>query len=678
MMNTEIINALVDFDIITRQDVRTIQFVEDMKGGDVSLTEDEEKTLVLYFSFLRDGSTCLVLDQNLLKRWIRKWKGLKDTRDALLSEKDRQAVDKLEIYFKSFFDGLETLSDRLALFKDGFPIYFDSHKKMVFAQKFHWARNTIRAAIQRHFTSLEDPMSVDEALFEQIQEKYAKNDFCLKKAQVEAVVKGQSRSLVITGGPGTGKTTVVFYLLLELLLKDEFRNHSIYLTAPSGKAADRLKESITDCCAHLEKDEPNGALEKIRKAESSTIHRLLKYNPQTNAFSYNEGNPFPENSIFVIDEASMIGVSLFAKLLSAIPKGARIYILGDKDQLPSVDAGAAFEEMLKIHEVPLVELCESNRFNSSSEVGKVALALQQNRDCDLDAQLPVWQAFASLSNVSTAEAGADNLRLISYESDLAQEGKQSALTEALQHWIETFYHPCSELAALDLSEEDLPRLRDGVADEGRMAQLSFIWEWAKRARILSAVREGIYGVENLNRLINGKLNAGHTGPYHGEFLMITRNQSTLQLFNGDFGVVIMVLAEDGNRVPYFMLEKNGGFVFYLLDLIPRDAYESAFAMTVHQAQGSGYDHILFFLPESTLSPIATRQILYTGITRIQKGVLTIIGSETIFKACCKNRINRQTGLQSKNKSFNHQAQAPKWSSTFTSGAEPNNINELAH
>ncbi len=642
MINTDMIKALVDFDVISRQDVRVMRFLEELKGEDSVFTEAEEKTLVLYFTFLRDGSTCLVLDRDLPGRWRKKWEGLKEARREQMSEEDRQAGCQVEAYFQSYFDELEALPDRITLFKENFPICFIPSEKAVYARKYLWARDAIREAIDQHLISSANNQSpVNESEINRIQEKYETRNFRLKKVQAEAIVKGQNQSLVITGGPGTGKTTVVFYLLLELLQKEEFHNRTIYLTAPSGKAADRLKESISNSCKRLDENE---TVKKIEKAESSTIHRLLKYSPQTNAFSYNKGNPFPSNSIFVIDEASMIGVSLFARLLSAIPKGARVYILGDKDQLPSVDAGAAFEEMLKMPEMPIVELDESNRFNSESAVGRVALVLQHNRDDEFDTCLPKWDTFTSLSDVTSTDAGEDNLRLISYGAECTQKEKDAQLAAKLCAWIEIFYRPCSELSALDISEEDLSRIRNGEDDKGLMVQLRSVWNWAKLARILSAVREGVYGVENLNRLVNEKLNAGREGHYHGEFLMITRNQSTLQLFNGDFGIVLMVCDRDGKRIPHFMLEKDGGFVFYLLDLIPRDAYESAFAMTVHKAQGSGYDHLLFFLPESPLNPLANRQILYTGITRIQKGLLTIVGTPEVFKACCENRIIRETGL----------------------------------
>ncbi len=647
-MTNEIFKDLVEFNVISWQDFRLLRFLEELKGENAKLAEEEEKTLVLYFSFLRDGSTCLIFNQKLQEKWQKKWIGLKTSKNEKLTDEETQVAQRIETYFNSYFADLDTVVGCLSLFKQGFPIYFDKSTRTLFAQKFYEARNKILKAVECHFASpsIQAPDSGDDSVCTQIQDKYAKGGFRLKRAQAEAIARGQHQSLIITGGPGTGKTTVVFYLLLEVLQKDEFRNRTIYLTAPSGKAADRLKESIADCCACMEAEGgEKSIIEKIEKAESSTIHRLLKYNPQTNAFSYNAENPFEKNSIFVIDEASMIDVALFAKLLAAIPEGARVYILGDKDQLPSVDAGAAFEEMLKIPGIPLVELDESNRFNSSSAVGKVALALQQNHDDTLKEYLPKWQNFDVLSTLTTTEGMADNLRLVAYhEEKLSLREKQSALVQHLQTWIETFYRPCLELNALALAEDDLAQMRKGEGDAKQKSQLRQIWNWAKRARILAAMREGVYGIDNLNRLVNEKLNGGCHTHYQGEFLMITRNQSALQLFNGDFGLVVMVQDKNEHKVPYFMIEKEGDFIFYLLDLIPHDAFESAFAMTVHKAQGSGYDHLLFFLPESPLSPLANRQVLYTGITRIQKGVLTIIGTPQIFTSCCDTRIVRETGL----------------------------------
>ncbi len=712
----EICFDLIHFNVVSSSDIRTIQFVNDLKKPAESLTENEFKTLILYFCFLQDGSSCLFLDDFLKARWEKKWNGLKEKRfvtesemeigevaQGHLSELDQEKATRIEEYFNSYFDDLPQWKKSFKEIENVF--YFDAKASALFAKKFWNAKESIVKSVNRILKkNLKKYDSEQKTL---IQKKYRRNanqnsegkcfkEFELKNRQAEAIVKGQENSLIITGGPGTGKTTVVFYLLLELLQKEEFKNFKIYLTAPSGKAADRLKESILESCENFPTNEITNekivqTLATIKNAESSTIHRLLKFQPQTNGFAYNAENQFEENSIFVIDEASMIGVTLFDKLLQAIPDSARVFILGDKDQLPSVDAGAAFEEILKIKENHVVELDESNRFNNESKVGKLALAMQKEKDEEIPKLIDSWPATIDVSkdasemdslnthygqlwtnlqndyslvlqSQAVQKVPDSNLKLMPYINGLKWKEKCELFEKNIKGWIDCFCKPCAEFNQLNIrSEDELNKIRRGE-DNSTLEILKNIWNWSKRARILAAERRGIYGIENINKVINNVLrnNKEH---FAGQFLMITQNQSALDLFNGDSGIVIMVGESSKNQTPYLMLEKevkiqsshskvsennSCKFAFYRLDLIPSDSYELAYAITVHKSQGSGYDHLLFFLPENPQSLLANRQILYTGITRIQKGILTIVGSKDIFISCCNNRLVRYTGI-----SLNH-------------------------
>ena len=202
----------------------------------------------------------------------------------------------------------------------------------------------------------------------------------LNDEQLEAVSRGINENIIVTGGPGTGKTTVVAFILWFLLKNNnEFLNSNIYLTAPSGKAADRVGESLKNTLSLLH---PNSDEKKIKEKllylESYTIHRLLKYNAGSGKFAYNKEDKFEDKSIFIIDEASMIDISMFANLLQAIPENARVFILGDVDQLPSVDAGAVLGDLLNSSN-NVVRLIESKRFEVGSEIAKLKDYIQDRK-----------------------------------------------------------------------------------------------------------------------------------------------------------------------------------------------------------------------------------------------------------------------------------------------------------
>jgi exodeoxyribonuclease V alpha subunit len=202
------------------------------------------------------------------------------------------------------------------------------------------------------------------------------NPVRLETEQAEAIVRGVNENLIVTGGPGTGKTTVIFFLLRELYCEHPDRlAYPLYLAAPSGKAADRMKESIVNSMNLVGSEEFENHLEiynKIANAETYTIHRLLGYKPNENKFFHDEQNPFPENAVIVIDETSMVDISLFGAFLKAVPRSVRLFLLGDADQLPPVDAGAVLGDLLGVKTNSTVKLTVSRRFNKNSQIGKLA------------------------------------------------------------------------------------------------------------------------------------------------------------------------------------------------------------------------------------------------------------------------------------------------------------------
>ena len=635
----------------------------------------EEALIVLgvYFSLLDDGNTCISLDAvQLLKKWQKKLDGL------LLSEggADTQEAhaDDYDLYETMIRKGLPQINEKTlpnlieeALEDDKqknprFDKPFVISRGWLFAAKYYKAKISIEARIKM----LMKADSGKSAAGSQAEKNQLKDYFLnatglnLKDEQLSVICRGLTENLIITGGPGTGKTTVVCYLLWELLKNADFSRHSLYLAAPSGKAADRLKESISGTLERICMEERRKfpeIFERLNSAHSSTIHRLLSYRPSENGFLYNAKNQFPQESIFVIDEASMIDINLFSSLLEAVPEGARLFILGDKDQLPSVQAGAVLGELLAKKKDSVVALKESTRFNDDSEVGRLKDALQSDEELDEGlAHFTAWDDWKKLRNGDSLFSGVseDKYPVISFELAQSAEGARHAREIALA-WSEAFY---DRLAA--------PESPAHAADEAA-EKLDELWKNAQYARILCAEHHGSRGAEEINREISShlmkKISLEREDYYPGQLLMLTKNQTMFELYNGDSGIVVRMKADEKGATKYLMVKKDakaskesaeakrkggifriGSYIFYPLHLLPRDSLETAYAITIHKSQGSGYKSILIFLPSQEGHPLLNRQIAYTAITRTE-GSTFIAASRNSLELARRSRNSRDTMIQ---------------------------------
>ena len=407
---------------------------------------------------------------------------------------------------------------------------------------------------------------------------------------------------VITGGPGTGKTrtvVVVLALLIEQFLAAG-RRPRIALAAPTGKAGARLQESIRQTADAL------GLSPEVRAAmpaDATTLHRLLGARPDSPYFRHDAARPLAVDAV-IVDEASMVDLALLAKLVAAVPAGARLILLGDKDQLASVESGYVLGDICQadaaVSAPPIVELRKNYRFGNESGIFRVSRAV----------------------NVGDGDAALALLREAAH-ADLHYEMLPTAarLVAALRRPVE-FYR--GFLTAADPAEA-LRRLQD--------------------FRILCAVRRGPFGVENVNRLVEQLLaDAGLISPagplYAGRPVLILRNEPRLRLFNGDVGL-LLADAEAGGELRAFFLDAEGALRRVLPARLPE--HETAFAMTVHKSQGSEFDRVLLVLPERD-TPVATRELVYTGLTRARRAV-ELWASEAILRAAIARRTQRASGLR---------------------------------
>lgn len=476
---------------------------------------------------------------------------------------------------------------------------------------------------------------------------------------------------IVTGGPGTGKTTTVVKLLAvlqSLALDAGGRPLRIRLAAPTGKAAARLNESIAGAVQRLPLHglrDPEAVRAAIPSAVS-TLHRLLGSRPDSRHFRHDADRPLPLD-VLVVDEASMVDLEMAAAVLAALPPGARLVLLGDKDQLASVEAGAVLGELCarareghytpatcdwlaavagQAPEPALVDgagqpldqaiamLRHSHRFTAASGIGRLAEAVNAG---SVAAVREVW-----------AGRPADLLCLTGLEHDdaalrrlVVDGGRQAAPPAGYRHYLDTLRQG---QPPQDAGPEEFDAWARGVL----AAHAQF--------QVLCALRRGAWGVEGLNQRIADLLYAeglvpASQGWYLGRPVLVTRNDYGLGLMNGDIGITLALPHRaPGEAAVTWILRvafaggEHGREIKWVLPS-RLQAVETVYAMTVHKSQGSEFDHAALVLPQG-LNPVLTRELVYTGISRARRWfTLACAGAGLgVFEAAIQRRVQRASGL----------------------------------
>ncbi|MFM2485465.1 exodeoxyribonuclease V subunit alpha [Celerinatantimonas yamalensis] len=450
--------------------------------------------------------------------------------------------------------------------------------------------------------------------------------------RVAAAQACQRRLLVISGGPGTGKTTTVtrlLALLQELAIKEQGQPLQVALVAPTGKAAARLSASISKASYALNQS-PKEVVAAI-PTQASTIHRLLGVIPGRTRFVHHAQNPLLLD-LLVVDEASMIDLSLMTHLFDAITANTRVILLGDRDQLASVEAGSV-----------LADICQFIDAGISSSLSDY---LRRCGAADL------------AGNHEQVAAIADNLVMLrkSYRFDdrsgvgqlarAVNRGDSAAMIRYLQdqQFSDIDWRLLSEDSyrfALDRAEQAASRYLSALSEQKPLVE---VFQRFHQFQLLVALRQGDFGVEGINARVQRQLQQHGLlkeakGWCPGLPIMVQNNDHAQQLYNGDIGLFVQV-ANGTLMVAFESNESPEGIRWVLPSRLPD--HEPVFAMTVHKSQGSEFAEVLMLLPPQA-GGNPTRELLYTGITR-SRNHFSLIGDEFSLRRACQNRTKRRSGL----------------------------------
>lgn len=457
---------------------------------------------------------------------------------------------------------------------------------------------------------------------------------------------------LISGGPGTGKTHTVCSLLAALQWQQQQLHLAplkIALVAPTGKASARLSESLAKSVSRLPNVIDTEVIQHIPR-QAQTLHRLLGMSPNKTTGRYNQQQPLAYDLV-VLDEASMIDLNLFAQLLDSLTAQTRLVLLGDKDQLASVEAGAVMSELCKFllegyssehcaylqyvtrqnldakqQGHPLRDtvcfLRKSYRFREDSGIKMLAQAVNEG-------QANSWHSFGKFDDLALLiypQVGNDT---VIHPLERGHRQDLQALKLILQSALEWYGDYLQKIQTLQ---------------EYNVENITAIFAAFNQVRLLAAVRQGWYGVEQLNQTIaeflrqQGLLRFRFAHEwYHGKAIMVMKNDPTVELYNGDVG--LLLTDKQGNSRVWF--ESSDG---QLRDISPSrvPSHEPAFVMTVHKSQGSEFAHTVLVLP-STMNPVLSRELLYTAITRA-KSKFTLLGTQRIWQSAVCLPVRRSSGL----------------------------------
>ncbi|MFZ4518158.1 MAG: exodeoxyribonuclease V subunit alpha [Microthrixaceae bacterium] len=488
------------------------------------------------------------------------------------------------------------------------PLVLDGH--LLYLDRFHVLEQHLADDLLARAAAADiaEPTGPATAVLELVD----RNGRRLDATQLAAARAGLTdRFVVIPGGPGTGKTTTVARLLAALLEEDRLAGVSrrVRLAAPTGKAAARMTEAVRQAAAALEGLVAPEVLEGLLGLEATTIHRLLGRSPRRVGFLHGPDDPL-ECDVLVVDETSMVSLALMAHLLSAVAPETVVVLVGDPDQLASVEAGSVLGDVVGTGDRPAPPA------TLAPCVHRLGTVHRQADD-------------STVRVLAAAVAGGDADEVVT----LLRAGAEDLV------WID----PESGDDARSVVEREVRRAARRAVERAEDGDAAGALEEVLTTKVLCGRRRGAGGVEGWNRAVEASLPHGlvdRAGWYPGRPVMVLRNDYVNEVFNGDVGVAVR--GDVADRYVVVFPRGADGSELHRVESVRLDKVASQWAMSIHKSQGSEFDHVVVSLPPPP-SRILTRELLYTGITRARRR-LTVVATEASIRAAVDRPVARATGL----------------------------------
>ena len=480
------------------------------------------------------------------------------------------------------------------------PLCRSEDGQKIWLQKYHHFETTVATCLLQRAAASRPLQASEDSLLNQLFDENSLE-------HREAASKALSHPLaIITGGPGTGKTWTVARLLVLLLQQNPACR--IRLAAPTGKAGARMLESLHQAFRDLGgvMQSCGDLVEKLPR-ETQTLDGLLKITPLSPKARKNRQDPL-DCDVLIVDEASMIALPMMYRLLQALPQTARLVLLGDQNQLASVEAGAVLGDICSssnpVVAAAIATINKSHRFKEGSEIGALARSLKEGR--------VEWPPAAQqVKHHSLSKAGG----------------------AAAPAWLPAVLPHYQQLM------QDAAGARDDASIKSLLRRLTDF-------QILCALRQGPSGVSGINQVMAEALGKKPDAWYAGRPVMITRNDHSRKLYNGDVGLILPRPALDSD-VPVLMACFLAGDGIKEVAQARMPPHETCYAITVHKSQGSEYRHVAIVLPASAekLGPVLTRELVYTAVTRARDKVDIWCG-DGVLDAAAQRTLERMSGLRS--------------------------------